>query len=287
MRILLVTSMVPDPGGVGAIPKLLAAQLAGLRERHEVTLVSTFGEDRGQAEAAARLLDSNLDAHIVDRRRSPSAMRRWRVRGELAGSWLTSRQPWRAVSGAGGLQPLLDRLAAREFDVVAVEDNPVAVLRYPPGVPRVLTEHEAIRAPAESWSAAPRLRERPRRALRAFDWRRWDRFLPRTWQRFDLVQVFCEADAEAVRTQAPALADRVRVNPYGMILQPPCDPGLVVPRTVLFSGTFAHLPNRDAARWLALEIMPAVRALVPDATLRIVGRTPPPEVLNPPGRESR
>jgi polysaccharide biosynthesis protein PslH len=280
VRILLVTSMIPDPAGVGAIPKLLAAQLAGLQERHEVTLVSTFGEDRGQAEAAAQLLESGLDAHIVDRRRSPSAARRWRVRGELAGSWLTRRQPWRVVSGAGGLQPLLDRLAAREFDVIAVEDNPVAVLRYPEGVPRVLTEHEAIRAPAESWNAAPRLRERPLRALRAFDWRRWDRFLPRTWERFDLVQVFCEVDAEAVREQAPALADRVRVNPYGMILPPSCDPDREAPGTVLFTGTMAHLPNRDAARWLALEIMPAVRARVPEAKLRIVGSAPPPEVLD-------
>ena len=66
MRILLVTSMVPDPAGVGAIPKLLAAQLAGLRERgHEITLVTTFGEDPGQAEAAAELLASALDAHIL------------------------------------------------------------------------------------------------------------------------------------------------------------------------------------------------------------------------------
>jgi glycosyltransferase involved in cell wall biosynthesis len=280
VRILLVTSMVPDPAGVGAIPKLLAAQLAGLQERHEVTLVSTFGEDPGQAEAAARLLESDLDAHIVDRRRSPAAARRWRVRAELAGGWLLRRRPWRVVSGAGGVQPLLDRLAGHGFDVVAVEDNPMAVLDYPAGVPLVLTEHEAIRAAAEPWSAAPHLRERPLRALRALDWRRWDRFLPRAWQRFDLLQVFCEADAEAVREQAPALAERVRVNPYGMILPRPCDRERELPLTVLFTGTFAHLPNRDAARWLALEIMPAVRAHLPGATLRIVGSSPPPELLD-------
>lgn len=281
MRILLVTSMVPDEGGVGAMPKLYAAELAGLRERHQVTLVASFGEDPGQADAAAHLMRSGLDCHIVDRRRSRSARRRWRVRAELAASWATSRRPWRVVSGAGGLQPLLDRLAeTRTFDVVAVEDNPMAVLRYPQGVPTVLCEHEAVRAPAASLGDSAPLRERPLRALRALDWRRWDLFLPRVWNRFDLVQVFSRGDAEAVRETAPAIAERVRINPYGMILPEPLDPEDEEPGVLLFAGTFAHPPNRDAARWLATEIMPAVRQRVPDATLRLAGSSPPREVLD-------
>lgn len=280
MRVLLVTSMVPDAGGVGAMPKLFAAQLRGLAERHDVTLVSSFGEDPGQAEAAQRLLDSDLDAHIVDRRRSSSAARRWRVRGELAASWVRRGWPWRVVCGAAGLQPTLDRLAAeREFDVVAADDNPVAVLRYPAGVPAVLTEHEAVRAPASEWRAS-RLRERPLAALRGADWRRWQAFLPSAWRRFDLVQVYCAGDAAAVREQAPELAARVRVNPYGIVLPAALDPARERPGTILFSGTFAHLPNRDAARWLAREIMPALRAAHPGAKLQLVGGAPPPEILD-------
>lgn len=279
MRILLVTSMVPDAEGIGAIPKLLAAELEGLRERHEVTLLTTFGEDPGQAEAAARLARSDLDFHVVDRRRSSSPARRWRVRAELAASWLTRPWPWRVVCGAAGVQPLIDRVAAeRSFDVIAVEDNPMAVLRFPAGVPVVFTEHEAIRAPAGQWQA-PGGGERLQRALRARDWRRWDSFLPDAWKRFGLLQVFCEADAEAVQRLAPALAPRVRVNPYGMILPAAADPARAVADIVLFTGTFAHLPNREAALWLGREIMPAVRAQRPGARLRIVGRTPPPEVL--------
>jgi glycosyltransferase involved in cell wall biosynthesis len=279
MRIMLVTSMVPDGGGIGAIPKLLAAQLEGLRERHEVTLVTSFGEDPGQAEAAERLLDSGLDAHILDRRRSASAWRRWWVRAELVASWARKRWPWRVVCGAAGMQPLIDRVAQmREFDVVAVEDNPLAVLRFPAGVPVVFTEHEAVRAPAGEWRAS-RLSQRPLGVLRSLDWRRWDAFLPRIWERFDLLQVFSEGDAEAVERVAPAAASRVRVNPYGIVLPPATDPELEQPDTLLFAGTFAHPPNCDAARWLAREILPAVRARHPAAQLQIVGRTPPREVL--------
>jgi glycosyltransferase involved in cell wall biosynthesis len=294
MRILLVTSMAPAAQGVGAIPKLLHAQLLGLEERgHQLTLVAPFGEDPGQAEAAAALsADPALDAHLVDRRRSPRFGRRWRVRTELAANWARHDWPWRVVLGATGLQPLIDELTARErFDLVAVEDNPVAVLRFPAALPSVLTEHEAVRAPASDRGVAPypslggkrrhgaQLRERVAASLHRRDWARWDSFLPGAWRRFDLLQVFSEGDAAAVRSRAPELDPRLRINPYGMVLPPALDPAAEEEDTLLFTGTFAHLPNRDAARWLAAEIMPAVRRQRPRALLRIVGHRPPPEVL--------
>jgi len=280
MRILLITSMVPDAEGVGAIPKLLHAQLAGLRERHEVTLVAPVGEDPGQAAAAERLAGSELDAHFADRRRSRSARRRWRVRAELAATWALKGWPWRVVSGSAGIQPLVDRLlATREFDVIAIEDNPMSMLRFPASLPTVLTEHEAVRADAGEWRSA-RLAEWPLAALRARDWRRWNAFLPRAWRRFDLIQVFSEGDARAIAEQAPDLASRIRVNPYGMMLPPAADLAAEVPGTILFAGTFSHLPNRDAARWLAREIMPLVLAEAPRARLRIVGSSPPRDVLD-------
>jgi glycosyltransferase involved in cell wall biosynthesis len=279
VRILLATSMVPDAGGIGAMPKLFHAQLTGLLERNDVTLVCSFGEDPGQAEAAEALLAAGVDAHFVDRRRSGSLPRRWRVRAELGAAWALGRRPWRVVCGSAGLQPMIDSLATEDFDVIAVEDNPLAVLRFPPGTPAVLTEHEAVRAPAGEFRAS-RLRERPMRALRAADWRRWGAFLPSAWAKFDLLQVYCSGDAEAVRRQAPGLAGRVRVNPYGIELPAACDPAAEQPGTILFTGTFAHLPNRDAARWLATEIMPAVRARHPEARLRLVGSAPPHEVLD-------
>jgi glycosyltransferase involved in cell wall biosynthesis len=285
MRILLALPMVPQADGIGGFPKLLHAELNGLAERHEVTVVGTFGELPGQAEAAEQLVRSGIDAHFVDRRRSRSALRRWRVRLELASRWSLSNWPWRAVSSAGGVQPLLDRLGAtRKFDLVAIEDSPMSVLRFPAGVPTVLTEHEAFRAPASAWRAE-RLSERPGAALRRLDWKRWESFQPAAWRRFDLTQVFCESDADSIRERAPDISSRVRVNPFGMVLPAALDPAREVAGTVLFVGNFTHLPNRDAALWLAQEIMPAVRARQPEARLRIVGSAPPREVLDLAGEQ--
>jgi glycosyltransferase involved in cell wall biosynthesis len=277
MRILMLVSMVPQADGVGAIPKLLHAQVSGLRRDHRLTLLGGYGELPGQAEAAAALARSGLDAHFVDRRPSRSPLRRWRVRASLAATWATRPWPWRAVP-MRSLQPALDRLLAeKSFDVVALEEDLMSILRLPPGLPKVLTEHEAAQAPAEGWRA-PRLRERPERALRVRDWQRWDEFRIAAWRSADLVQVYSRSDAEAIGRRAPELAERVRVNPFGIEPPPPADPAEESAHSVLFSGTFTHLPNRDAALWLAREIMPAVRAEVPEARLELVGSAPPHEV---------
>ena len=279
MRILLVVSMVPQADGLGAIPKLLHAQLAGLRSGNEVTVVGSFGDLPGQVEAARELMRApDLSAHFADRRRASSAARRWRVRGELAATWMTKPWPWRAVSATGGVQAMVDRAVAEgPFDVVALEEDLMAVLRLPPGTPVVLTEHEAIQASAKGWRAAS-LRERPEMWLRRRDWRRWPQFRRTAWRRADLVQVYSQGDADAIDRADPALASRVRVNPFGLFPPPAADPGFEQPGTILFTGTFTHLPNREAALWLAREILPAVRAKAPAASLRIVGSAPPAEI---------
>ncbi len=49
--------------------------------------------------------------------------------------------------------------------------------------------------------------------------------------------------------------------------------------TILYLGAMSWRPNVSAAQFLAAEVLPSVRDVVPDAVLRIVGRDPVPEVL--------
>jgi len=287
MRILILAPVLPQDRG-GAIPMLLSAQLAGLSERNHVTYVTSVGDEPGEAEAARKLADSGLDVHIADRRVPAQPGRRWRRRARLAFGWAASGRPWRVLWFAEPtIQGLLDDLtASRRFDVVAVEDSPMSTFRLPAGVPAVYTEHEALRAPADSWRPQS-LSERPLGLLRKRDWARWQRFQTRVWERFDLLQTFSGTDAEAILAAAPSLEGRVRVNPFGLILPPVLDPALEVPGTILFVGNFTHPPNRDAAIWLAGDVMPHVWARCAQARLRIVGSSPPPEVraLTRPGVE--
>ncbi len=281
MRVLLVLPMVPQADAKSAIPKLLHAELIGLRERCELTVVTSIGEDVGEAEAAGELERSGLDVHFVDRRRSNSALRRWRVRLRMAARWARGSWPWRTVWYAPPeIQTVLDRLAATgSFDVVAIEDSAMSAYRFPTGIPTVFTEHEAFRAPLEPWRAAP-LPERPLRLLRELDWRRWERFARAAWERFDLIQVFSGSDAAKIAELAPSIAPRIRVNPFGTVLPAAPDPGRQEPDMLLFVGNFSHPPNRDAAIWLTREIMPEILRMHPSARLRIVGSSLPSEVAN-------
>lgn len=280
MRILIVAPMAPRAdGGGGAIPLILDAQIAALRERHEVTLVSAVGAEPGEEEAIARLAGSDLDLHCADRTQPRSTRRRWRRRQRLATAWLRGA-PWRAVWFADpGVQSILDRLAEmREFDVAVVEDSAMSSYRLPAEAATVLSEHEVLRPRPVDWRPG-RPRQWPRWALGELDWRRRPRFQRAAWRRFDRVLAFSRRDAEAIRELAPEVAERVRVSPFGLVLPPVADPAREREGTLLFTGNFTHQPNRDAATWLAGEILPALRELRPGTRLRLLGSSPPPSVL--------
>jgi polysaccharide biosynthesis protein PslH len=279
MKVLLVVPVPPQADGGGAIPVLLHAELVGLRRLHEVTLVTALGDEPGEEEAVRRLREEG-EVHVVDRRRPPPGARRRRRQLRMAAAWARGRWPWRTVWYADpGFQRIIDRLAAeREFDVVAVEDSAMSVFRYPAGVPTVYTHTEVLRPRPVRWRPGPP-RSWPGWAFGELDWRRWERFQADTWRSFDRVQVFSQRDAETVAEMTPDVADRVRVDPFGLVMPDRLDPEREAPGTILFVGAFHHPPNRDAAIWLAREILPAILARVPGARLQIVGSGPPPEVL--------
>jgi len=278
MKILLVVPVPPAAEGGGAIPVLLQAELLGLKQRHELTLVTAVGDEPGEEEAVRRLA-GEVEVHAADRRRPPPGLARRRRQMRMAGAWARGRWPWRTVwYAAPEIQRVLDRLGTeRRFDVVAIEDSAMSVFRYPAGVPTVFTHHEVLRPRPVDWGAGSP-RSWPAWAFGELDWRRWARFQPDAWRRFDLVQVFSRRDAEQVADLAPDVAARVRVDPFGLVLPEPADPAREVAGTILFVGAFHHPPNRDAATWLAREILPAVLARHPGARLRIVGSGPTPEV---------
>ncbi len=63
------------------------------------------------------------------------------------------------------------------------------------------------------------------------------------------------------------------------------DAGAIAPlpipetRELLFVGAFSHYPNVDAVLYFAHDVFPALHSRFPDTTLRIVGKSPTPEVL--------
>jgi glycosyltransferase involved in cell wall biosynthesis len=278
MRILLVTPMPPQRQAPGAIPLVLYAQLTGLRARHSITLVTVAGPDSSEWAALDRLSTMGLDVQAV-RRSEPHGLARWRRRWRWASTWLQGKSPWRTIwFWEPALQGILDRLfVERSYDLVIVEDNAMGIYRYPTPTPIIFTEHEVRRPRSINWPAGPPANW-VQSAFRELDWARWRKYQPLVWRRFDRIQVFTPRDAEAIGALAPDLAERVRVNPFGIDLPALLDCSLEEPGNLLFVGNFTHPPNVDAALWLGHEIMPLVRIRHPGACLSLVGIYPPKSV---------
>ena len=279
MRILVVAPMPASATAHGAIPRVLHALLTGLGRRHEVTVAVVAGPEEAELAAVEALQASGVDVHAACRHEPRDMSERWERRRRLAGGWLRGRLPWRSVwYHEPGMQPILDRLLAEHrFDVIAVEDSAAAVYRFGHTVPTVYTEHE-VRQPRRIRLPGGPPSRWPRGLLSELDWSRWPSFQRSTWARFDLVQTFTDRDAAAIRTLAPEIAERVRVNPFGIELPEPLPPSPPSSRELVFVGNFTHPPNVDGALWLGTEIMPGLRARGVQARLSLIGPAPPPAV---------
>ena len=53
---------------------------------------------------------------------------------------------------------------------------------------------------------------------------------------------------------------------------------LAARRDLMFVAGFSHTPNRDAAKWLVAEVLPLIRAKIPDVHLYLVGSNPGEEI---------
>lgn len=276
-----MTPMPPRTEAPGAIPLVFAAEVAGLRELHDLTLLTAAGDEEGELEAVEQLRASGLDVHVVDRRRPTDGAARWRRRWRLAATWAREPQPWRTVWFADpAFQLELNRLTSlHAFDVLAVDDSSLGMLSRPATLPGVLTEHEVLRPRPVDWHCG-----RPGRwaswAFGELDRHRFPRYQASVWRRFDKVQVFTARDAETVAELAPDVADRVRINPFGILPSPAFDETREEPGRLLFVGNFTHPPNVEAARWLTKEIMPRLREKRAKAHLVVVGGAAPAEVYN-------
>lgn len=138
----------------------------------------------------------------------------------------------------------------------------------------------AVITPYESYALllARQLREQPANLELRLRWllaRALESWMYTPYQR---AVVLAEADRNALAALNPRY--RLEVIPNGVDLdyfQPQAVPR--DPATLLFVGNYAYPPNLEAAWGLVDELLPRVRASVPEARLLLVGNAPPPDLL--------
>jgi O-antigen biosynthesis protein len=96
------------------------------------------------------------------------------------------------------------------------------------------------------------------------------------WAGADAALYLSQDEAESVRAMASGVVAHAVVpycfEAFGVVRPAPAG------QQIVFVAGFAHPPNEDAACWFVVNVLPLVRARVPDATLSIVGSNPTPRV---------
>jgi len=177
-------------------------------------------------------------------------------------------------------------LAGGDVDVVHVVPDDLAGLApllhgHPAVIAPLDARHHNVRAQADQASGLVRhWREHQARAV--------ERRLATALRPYGAAVFVTEEDAEEIGRLDPQA--RPRVIPLAIDaarFAPPVDGGPRDPTQVLFTGVLATPANEQAARRLAVDIMPLVRTEVPEARLSLVGRAPSAAVrgLHGPGVE--
>jgi glycosyltransferase involved in cell wall biosynthesis len=166
--------------------------------------------------------------------------------------WFYGPRPW-VLAGKPVFAPTV-------LDLIDLEDEKILARLAAPGPPAT--------------GAIGRLRRAAARMVSEEEVRRWRRLHRRSSRRVAAVVVASDLDAgRAGRRRVEHV--QVIANGYPTIAHPVGRAGVGTPPTVLFQGLLRYPPNIDAARWLAAEVGPALRRLVPDVEIRVVGEHSP------------
>ncbi len=176
------------------------------------------------------------------------------------------------------LEWLLHRqIYIRKIDVVQLEYT--ALAQYGCAFHRIacaLFEHDVyFQSIART---LPQMRGAVTKLKAAFEYLRALRYELTTLRRFDRIQVCSSANKDCLASFAPPLKDRIDDGLRAGIDTSAYEFQLHgrEPRTMLFLGSFRHLPNQHALTWFINQALPKVLERCPDARLVIVGSDPPP-----------
>jgi glycosyltransferase involved in cell wall biosynthesis len=280
MRILFLSQVLPYPLDAG--PKTRSYfVLRHLVRSHEVTLL-TFVRDSDRPEGIAHLTELCHAVHTVPMRRSPARDAKF-----LAQSLLT-RQPFLIIRDQ--VPEMTDKVrqlvATGSFDAIHADQLWMAQYALvansgPSGPKLVLDQHNAVHLIPKRLSEGES--NQAKRWFLAREAQVMTTYEVKTCKCFDHVVWVTEEDRRAVTAWSDAGKNE---DPTPSTVIPICtDPTLTRPvertsdkQRITFLGGLHWPPNVQGVVWFATDVLPQVRAAMPNAVLTVIGKSPPREL---------
>ena len=268
MRAVVVSAWPPWWLTDGAV-WVLHHHLHWLAGRHDLTVLAAGAPTKESAvPPGVRTLPDGVDVRWFGAPHRPAV--------DYAMRWLTARRTREPMHLAYVERPALLEALRHEIrqhrpDVVyAFGWGTAGLWRHVDGVPVV---HMAV----DAWHRNAANRKLPswRRVTDVGELRRIASHERRHYPHNGAVVVVAPDDAAEIDAVAPGT--RVEVVPNGVDTDVPVTPVPDAP-VLGFHGSFDARHNIDAARMLVTDVLPRVRASIPDARVLLVGRAPGPEI---------
>lgn len=264
MRIVFLSRWFPYPADNGSRLRVFNL-LSQLARRHELYLVS-FAEGPVAAEAKAAL--GRLCREVLT---VPYAPFRPRGLGTLP-ALLSPTPRWAAATYSRELDQTLRRLSAERgpFDLVIASQIDMAPYARAVAAPRRILEELELSTLRDAAARGPGPAAAMRRRL---TWWKHARYVARQLRRFDGFTVVSARELALARRLGPA-GGPAAIVPNGVDLEACAGPwGEPEPGRLIYCGALSYGANLDAVSYFLAEIMPLVRAQLPDAELLVTGRS--------------
>src|SRR6266851_2301980 len=277
MRILVVNSEIPFPPITGAQSRTYHF-LRRLSAEHDVTLVGFSWDSHNSP------IICSLPVEVICVPWAPSEPYRDMHEGSPSVSQAAYRhlayesaEPWFvSYYNSGTMERSLAELTSRSFDLILIEHSFMArfLPSLPSDVPKVLDMHNVHTLMA--WRRAQE-KSGSKKDDMVKEFERTQSFERTVCNACQLCLCCSDQDAEAARHFLNIEHLRVIPNGVDTAMMTPAKAS-VTPGYLLFTGMMNYEPNVEAVRYFVGEILPLIRAEVPNATFHIAGANPSPEV---------
>jgi polysaccharide biosynthesis protein PslH len=275
MRILMLSNTFPYPPTRGGTPIRTFHLMRYLQRQNSVTMLTQRTDDVTDAEIAG-LRDCIDELVVFDR---PPLDRKSKIR-RFTEFLLDSTPPSVKAGHAPEMQAWVDQaVQAGKFDAITCEHSVNQAYIRPDWQQRVRTIvniHSSVAATCkdqlQTGTAEKPLRDRLNLPLLY-------RYEKRFCQKFSHLVATTTDDQVQLQQFVPQTPIAVIPNGVDFSTLPKRlqDPG---GQYLMFVGTMDYIANIDAAKFLCLEILPALQQHCPNVKVAIVGARPTPEILS-------
>lgn len=211
----------------------------------------------------------------------PRTVRSTRHKRLLQLKSLFSRHPMQySIFYSAEFQKRLSQAVAEcAYDVVILEHSFIGYYALPKGTPTILDQHNV-----ESeilFRSGQRERSAVRRVYNLLEYWKYHSDERRICRNAGLLLATSRRDCETMLSWGDVPRCVVIPNGVDSTYFSPMENGEDSPKrvTVLFTGTMDYSPNTEAMLYFVGQIWPLIREKVPEASLQIVGRSPPPAIV--------